>query len=278
VHAANGFAYRTSGLDAKMLARGADVVCRALEGGRHLTRAELAAALARRRLPVTGQALAYVVMYAELEALICSGPLRGRQFTYGLMHERVPVTPIRNADEAVAALALRYFSSHGPATVRDFAWWSGLTAAQAKSAIHACGRDLAAAILDGRPHWWVPDAVPRGSTGPRRVYLLPNYDEFLIAFKDRQWTTSASGQAPRFGPAAGHPHQLLVGGRVEGAWRRTVSASALTIEVVPYRALTTAERDGLYEAVDRYAAFLNLPATLRIARSTQAAGVARSGA
>lgn len=277
VHAANGFSYRANGLDTKTLTRGADVVCRALEGGRHLTRAELATALARRRLPSEGQALAYVVMHAELEGLICSGPVRGKQFTYALVNERVPRTPALGADEALAALALRYFSSHGPATLRDFAWWAGLTVAQARAAIDGCDRGLVAISLDGRQHWWTPGAARRSSTAPHRVYLLPNYDEFLIAFKDRHWTTAPSTAAPRFGPAAGHPHQLLIEGLVEGAWRRTLSTSTVTVEVVPYRALTQREREGLYDAVDRYSAFLGLPATLRLEPPAHAAGVARPG-
>ena len=103
------------------------MIQRVLEGGKTLTRAELAAHLKRAKVPADGLKLAYLMMHAELEGVICSGPRRGKQFTYALLDERVPATKPKTREEALAELARRYFASHGPATIRDFAWWSGLT-------------------------------------------------------------------------------------------------------------------------------------------------------
>ncbi len=119
-------------LDPRTLARGIGVIERALGDRRYLTRTELSDRLQRVGLPMTGQRLAQLVMHAELEGIICSGPRRGKQFTYALIAERVPRTPRLSRDEALATLSRRFFRSHGPATVRDFVWWSGLTTVDAK--------------------------------------------------------------------------------------------------------------------------------------------------
>src|SRR4051794_12729464 len=127
VHRILSYYNRALELDSRVLTRSAVVIERALRDGHHLTRAELAARLERAGLPAEGQRLARVVMNAELEGVICSGPRRDRQFTYALVAERAPKAARLPREEALATLAQRFFSSHGPATVKDFVWWSGLT-------------------------------------------------------------------------------------------------------------------------------------------------------
>ena len=165
-------------LDARLYARARTLIERALEGGRHLTREELSAALRRGRIEATGQRLAYLVMHAELEGIICSGPRRGKQFTYALLAERAPRARTLARDEALAELARRYFTSHGPATLRDFVWWSGLRVKDAALGValgkvrvlpsaperrQGAGRRLPAAELRR-----VPDRLPRPCRGRRR--------------------------------------------------------------------------------------------------------------
>ena len=126
VHATSAFYYRKGGLDDELFRRSADVIADALQDEEYLTRIELAEALARRGIAAEGNRLAYIVMWCELEALICSGPMRGRQHTYALVEERVPRSLIRSRDWSLAELARRYFTSHATAQIRDFAWWAGL--------------------------------------------------------------------------------------------------------------------------------------------------------
>ena len=57
----------------------------------------------------------------ELEGVVCSGPRRGKQFTYALLDERVrPVAPIPTRDEALAKLARRYFQQPWPRDAAGF--------------------------------------------------------------------------------------------------------------------------------------------------------------
>jgi hypothetical protein len=160
VHAANASMYRRLGVDAAVVRRSQMVFHRALAHRRYLTRTELSAALKARRIEAHGQRLAYIVMRAELDGVICSGPLRGRQFTYALVEERtLPQRPLAG-DEALAALAMRYFASHGPATLRDFGWWSGLTQRQIRTAVAAAGRALELRTGDEIAYWQAPTSRP----------------------------------------------------------------------------------------------------------------------
>lgn len=265
VHVANGFSYRREGLEPKTRARGADVIARALEGGRHLTRPELAVALKNARLPCAGLALACMVMHAELEAVICSGPRRGKQFTYALLDERAPATPRRSKDEGLVELVRRYFTSHGPATIRDFTWWSGLTVGQARTGIALAGTALESAEIDGRTYWSAPDIPPPG-VRPPVVRLLPIYDEFLIAFRDRQWASSALSDAPVAMAPNTFAHQVVVNGRVEGSWVQMRGSAQVEVQVTPWAPLSARIRKAVESEAGRYGRFLQTPVRLTITK------------
>ena len=250
---------RRLGLDEPLYARSNHAIARALEGGHHLTRAELDAALGRAGIAVpTGQTLAHLVMRAELDALVCSGPRRGKQFTYALLDERVPPAPRLTREEALAELALRYARSHGPVTARDFAWWSGLTAADARRGLTMNEPRLVKETLDGLTYWLVPASPP---PMPETAYLLPNYDEYTIAYKERDLYYPAPGWS--IGPGVvPFPHTLVHAGRIVALWRRTPRKEGVAVELRWLHAPSDAERRALAAAADRYAAFLGAPVEL----------------
>src|SRR5690242_18357747 len=149
---------RQLGLDDALYAHCNEIITRALEGGKHLTRAEQGKALAEAGIVVEGQRLSHIVSHAELDAVACSGPRRGKQFTYALLAERAPTAKTLPRDEALAELTRRYFTSHGPAKVRDFAWWSGLTMADARAGLEMVGADLGHEEIAGQTYWF-PDSL-----------------------------------------------------------------------------------------------------------------------
>lgn len=244
-------------LDARTLTRGISVIARALRDRHYRTRTELADKLALAGLPMHGPRLAQLVMHAELEGVICSGPRRGRQFTYALIAERAPEGLSLTRDEALATLTRRYFQSHGPATPRDFAWWSGLTVADAKRGL---------AINNGRHEqvgtltYW---AVGRErTTAPREhlVHLLPIYDEYLIAYRDRVAVPHrVSGSPSALPDGVTFQHALVSRGQVAGTWRIARRSDAVHLAVTPLRRLTAMERVELSRAVKRFAGFLERP-------------------
>ncbi len=262
VHAASAHAYRKLGLTEKIRARSRAVIERALEGGTHLTRAELGTALRRARIPADGMRLAYLMMVAELDQVICSGPRRGNQSTYALLAERAPHARTLSPDEALAELTRRYFTSHGPATIKDFVWWSGLTVRQAKAGIEMVRPSIANEVVGELTYWFEPRrsaAAPAASA----AFLLPNYDEYLIAYKDRGHVVGTP-RTRRLDPESrdAFAHLMVIDGQFAGIWRRTLKADAIHVETVPYRRLSRADGREIAAAAERYGRFMNAPVRL----------------
>jgi hypothetical protein len=149
-----------------------------------------------------------------------------------------------------AELARRFFTSHGPATVKDLAWWSGLTVTESRAGLEAAQRGLERETFDGEDFWFAPAASKR-QRGPRAARLLPAYDESLIAYRDsRAFFKPYAKQLTR-----DHGQVVVVNGRALGSWRRVVSGQRLVIEVTRFAPLTAAETRAIEQAVERYGRF-----------------------
>ena len=264
VHRILSYYNRALELDGRTLTRGTVLIERALAAGHHLTRVELAESLSRARLPMSGNRLARVVMHAELEGVICSGRRRERQSTYALVAERAPDAERLSHEEALARLGQRFFRSHGPATIRDFAWWSGLTIADGKRATEMIRAERE--VVDGLTYWTV-ERSPRRTAREERVHLLPIYDEYLVAYRDRQAvphrpTTGGSSSTE----SVTFQHALVIDGHVAGTWRIVRSTRGVAIRAVPLRRLDSPERRALTAAVQRYERFVELPVTCSVGR------------
>jgi len=224
VQKVNQTIYRREGLDRATLERGVALIVEELEGGRFRTRSELGRALAARGLVSERLRLAYVVMNAELEGVICSGPLRGAQQTYALLDERAP-QPATGGD--VAELARRFFLGHGPASIQDLARWSSLTIGQCRDAVAVVKEHLDCITVEGVELWFDPDAPePRPSSG---ALLLPLYDEVTLSYP-----------VLNFPSAYGHPHQpgedlfvgcIIIAETNVGLWRRSVKGRKMIMEI-----------------------------------------------
>jgi hypothetical protein len=263
VHQAMSSYRRKLELDARTLVRCCTIFERALDGRRFLVRAELAEQLGRAKMPMTGVRLAMVVMYAELEGVICSGPRRDRKFTYANLAERAPKGRVLDRDEALARLITRYLQSHGPATVRDFCWWSGLTMADSRRAIE---------IVDARRRdeddlaYWTLDDSRRAPVAAGPPLLLPIYDEYLVAYRDRVAVPHLQAQITKVpGWNVTFQHAVVIDGQVTGTWRIARMAESIAIDVTLARGISARDRHGLMDAAERYGRFRGLPVNVRLA-------------
>lgn len=238
---------RQLGLDATTKVRAVTIFERALGDGAFLTRAELGEHLRRANLPASGPRLGHLAMYAELESVMCSGPRRGKQFTYGLVARRAPHARQLPRDEALAELATRFFQSHGPATVRDFGWWSGLAMADARRGLEMIRARPTAA--DGLTYWSLGGSR-RIRPAQGRVDLLPIYDEYLVAYRDRV-------AVPHIGYTFGtFSHPIVIDGQVAGTWRPRNGRDGVTLDFKTRRRLSPARRAALERAFARYRRFV----------------------
>jgi hypothetical protein len=264
VHAANAYWYRWLEVDDAVARRSRAVMTKALRDGKQLTRGELGQALTRAKIEIkTAQRLACIVMRAELDGVICSGARRGKQFTYALFEEVVPRSRTLKRDEAMYELARRYFSTRGPATADDFAWWSGLTKADAKRAAESVSSELEQQTIDGRSYWFPP---PRRLARRKQpiAYLLPNYDEYFIGFKDRGAFAErlrAAGIEARTDALSGHI--LAIDGQIVGGWGRTLRGKKAVMRLKLLQDLTAAENRAVATATKRFSEFLGLPVQIQ---------------
>lgn len=258
---------RQLGLDAAAYRRSHRALERALRDGQQLTREELRSVLKRAGVRVsTGQHLGRVLLEAETDRIVISGARRGKQFTYALFDDRVPAAPRRDRDESLHELTRRYFATRSPATVQDFAWWSGLTAGDAQRGIDAAGRALTRETLDGRVFWGTRGARASGRAA-RVAHLLPNYDEYFIGFKDRsafaeRLSGGGGGVVSKASVDALMGHVVVVDGQIVGGWGRPAGKD-LAIKLNLLLELTSAERKLVDRAARRFSEFLGTPVRLR---------------
>jgi hypothetical protein len=255
VHALNAPYYRKLRLDEDLVARGHAVFAEALRGGGRRTRKELAAVLDRQGISADGMQLGYLLMWAELDAVICSGGLKGKQQTYALFDERVPEAKPVDRDEALAELTRRYFTARGPATVRDYMWWSSLTAAHARGGIDMIKSQLEHQVVDGRTYWFA-DSSPTVNNGDGRIDLVQGYDECVVSYsesKDVLLGPLVSREMLRDRPV--FMHAVLLDGQLIGHWRQSPPGKRVVIESSLYRPLERAERQALDAAIARYVGF-----------------------
>ena len=231
VHRFNGYYYRKSGLDKTIFEKSNEVIKKVLQG-KQMTRNELDLELQKAKIPTQNLGLSYTIMQAELDGIICSGPRRGKQFTYMLLDERVPTTHVYSYDESLTELTKRYFQSHGPAQVQDFAWWSGLTLSDVKKGIALLGPSLEKEERDEKTYWFFPVSISKPKVPD--VFLVPGFDEYFIAYKDRndildKKYTKQLNQGGGMVSGA-----IVIGGKMLGGWRRTfaVSYTHLTLPTI----------------------------------------------
>jgi len=254
--------FRKLELDKSIFKRSNVVLTKALQGGKQLTRAELMSVL--KKNGITGDNLlrfTYLIVYAELDGVLCSGARHGKQFTYALLDERVPHTRTLERDEALAELAKRYFVSHGPATLQDFVWWSGLTVVDARKGLDSINSSLISEVETGQTYWFA-DSTPARVPTPT-VHLLPNYDEYTVGYTDRSaiFDTQHSQKLDSRGNFLFN-NVVVVNGRVVGTWKRTLKKSEVIIELTPFGTLTKAEKRAIADTAEGYGKFLGLSVSL----------------
>ncbi len=266
VHALNRYWYRQHGLDAKLLARGERVLAKALEDGEPSTRRELGERLALSRIELEGPRLAYLLMHAELEEVVCSGPRRGNQQTYALLDHRAPRSPIDDMprERAAAELVRRYFRSHGPATVKDFTTWSSLTVAETRTALELVAHELEVVVDDSGTSWYA--AASSGDTTrrrTRRALLIPMYDETVVAYRGLR--VVLAHPVPHRGALE---RAIVIDGRTVGSWKRRLTPGSVTVEATLFGSLADADSRSLDAVTRRLGRFLGLRPAVETSSAT----------
>jgi len=261
VRAAMAYMNRQLGLDTAIFEKSNAALTKALRWSNQLTRSELGQILQKAGIPVDGLNLGHLMGRAELDGIICSGARRGKQHTYALLEERAPQAKSLEPDEALAELTKRYFTSHGPATLQDFVWWSGLTTTDARRGIEFVKSQFEHKVLENQTYWFV--AANSAERSHPTVHLLPDYDEYTVGYTDRAaiFDITHSNKLDARGSVLAQ-YSIMINGQVAGTWKRTIKKNEVVIELVPFIMLTDDQNQAIIAATQQYGKFLELPVVL----------------
>ena len=247
---------RQLGLDEPAFVRSAKALAKALRDGKSLTRDELYAVLERAKVATGAQRGIHILSRLSQDGLLCFASHRGSQPTFALLDEWVPKSRALAQDEALAELALRYFRGHGPASVRDLAWWAGITLGDARTGVAMVASSLEETKVGESTQFVARDAAtaPRAK---RSVHLIPGFDEYLLGYTDRSValdpahaTVIVPGNNGMFMPT------IVAGGRVVGTWKPSKTAKGTVVLPQPFAPLSESDARALAVASKRYVQFV----------------------
>lgn len=254
--------HRQLELTTAIFSRAEKIFLKALRGGRRLTREEMFALLEKSRISTTEQRGYHILWRLAQEGLLCFGPHAGKQPTFTLLDEWIPRGKPRGSEESSANLALRYFASHGPATLEDFIAWSGLRISEAKATVKSISTKLTHESLAGVTYWFSPDHCSAAKV-TRSAYLLPGFDEYLLGYRDRSPVLAAE-YAERICPGSNGMFipTVILRAQVAGTWARVIKKASVSIDTSPFATFTAANRRAIAQAGQNYSHFLGRKATV----------------
>lgn len=252
------------GLDEAIITASADVITSALQGGKQLPRNALYQVLEQANIATGSSRGLHILGRLAHDRLICFGAREGKQPTFALFDEWLPDTPSLPRDEALATLTLRYFTGHGPATIQDFMWWSGLTTTEAKAGLATVGAKLERESIGGQEYYF---AAPQSAAPPAQsaAFLLPPFDEFLVAYRDR-----SAALDPRYnnlivpgGNGIFNPI-IVIDGHVVGTWKRVLKKDRVVVTCSAFSSFSAAQAEAISAAAERYGRFLGKQISVEI--------------
>jgi len=244
------------GLDEKIYAKCYDVLAKALQGSKMLTRGEAMATVERAGISTQGQRGYHILKRAARDCLLCFGPIRAKQQTFVLLDEWLPKTKEISQEEALTKLARQYFQSRGPATIDDFIWWSGLLRADARSGLEVIKNELQHEIIDGQEYWFSPHSIAAKVQKPS-TYLLPGFDEYILGYKNRSAVLDPQYNQ-RICPGGNGMFlgTVVIDGQVVGTWRKAITKNAVELVTTPLVESENGAGLDVEGAAGKYRAFL----------------------
>ena len=247
--------HKQLGLSESIIVRSNAILENALKGGKQLPREELLAELVKAGIPIDENRASHLLVRAEMDGVVCSGATEGKKLTYALLEERVPKPNLPTREEALAKLAKKYFSSHGPATLSDFTWWSGLSFNDAKHALEMVKSDLNVETIDAQMYWYLKSYSIR-QTDIEAAYLLPAFDEFIISYKDRRAALPFENFSKAVSNNGIFRPVVVVNGQVMGIWKRKINRNTVMVETELFQQPDQATKRLIEKAANQYGQFL----------------------
>jgi len=235
-----------------------NIITQALVEHTYLTRQEIKTILNREGIETDVQRLGHIVANAEIDCIITSGPRRGKELTYALLDKRVPQARTMTRDESLARLTEKYFTSHGPAQIKDFAWWSGLSVKEATNGVDMIRSKFESVKMGDKIYLFSPEQKYR-QTDVADVFLLSVYDEYFISYADRSDLIDEKYKRKLPVGNALLTSLIIVDGKVAGTWKRSIDRKGIKVELSPFDKLSEQNAEAVQKVVKDYGRFFGLP-------------------
>ncbi|WP_439557136.1 winged helix DNA-binding domain-containing protein [Dyadobacter sp.] len=254
--------YKQLELDDHVFAKSRDLIVSELLGGRQMTRAEVYALLENGGVSTGGQRGMHIINHLAQTRILCHGTHNEKQPTYTLLDEWVSSPRQLDETESIAEITLRYFTSHGPATLNDFVWWTGLKVSDAKLGLQLNAGKLHSMEVNGASYWYSQEQIEMGTA--KATFLLPGFDEYMLGYTDRSiilepahWAKIIPGNNGMFMPT------IVIDGKVEGTWKRTLKKDSVQLDMYPFKKIPLTKKRMLEGCAKEYGKYLakNLSAT-----------------
>lgn len=243
--------YRQSNLDAAVFRKAEKIILKTLSG-KQLTRKEIYDVLEKSKIAVNEQRGLHILGFLAQQGLICFGPRNKKQQTFVLLDEWITTSKNVSREQGLKVLAERFFSSHGPATLNDFVWWTGLTVKDAKVAVEQITFEQFS--LNNSQYFYVGKATAKLQMPG--IYMLPSYDEYLVGYKDRSLTLDEKSPYPHRGAGGIFTNTIISKGKIAGTWKRKIEGKGIVLENNLFRKLSITEQKDLNKTVSNYQGFL----------------------
>jgi hypothetical protein len=253
--------YRKRELDKSILLKSQKLLVGALRDSPPLTRSELKVVLEKGHIRTENMRINFILLKAALDGIICLGPRKGKEFTYVLLADWVPSQEKKTREESLAMLAKMYFRSHGPATIADLSWWSGLTIKDSKVALESMSPGLKQLSIQGRAYYMdYTVSIPKKNS--RSIYLLPGFDEYLLGYSDRRAVMQDAHKKKIMGSGNGiFKATIVINGAIAGSWKRTFAKNGLVIAIDPFIPLDKSNTIRLEQAIKSFCNYLEMQRT-----------------
>ena len=232
------------------------IIANALQGGKHLSREELSGEFQMANIPTDYNKVSHYLMRAEIDELVCSGRTINNKSTFALLSERVPQVQRFSREESASKLALSYFLSHGPATLQDFIWWSGLPISLSRHALESIKSKLVSEKIENQTFWF-SDSLSIPAPDKNTVFLLPAYDEFTISYRDRTASLTLDMHRKAISSNGIFRPIIVINGEVGGLWRKTTQKDNIRLEINLFQPVGNSIKEQIEEAVAQYGSYLN---------------------
>jgi hypothetical protein len=250
---------KTLGIDAATYHKTNYLIIKALED-KCLTRAEVMNEIEKGGIATNSSRAVHFMMNAEIEGIVCNGVMRGKEQTYALMDEKVPKGLVFSHEEAVSELAKRYFTSHAPATIQDFNWWSGLGMGDCRKGLESIKSQLQSFDMDGKTYFIPKDLadIPFKES----IFFLPSFDEYCVSYKNRDAVFNAAWQSNAITSNGIFKPIIVVNGQVVGIWKRTHKPKTIAIETTFFDERDSVSTQEIENQIRSFGAFLQKPISI----------------